>query len=101
MLIYEVNLDIARALRGDYLPWLREHVTQMLALPGFVDACILEADSEDDARVAYCVQYRLQDRAALDAYLALHSERMRGDGLRRFGDRVRASRRVLQPLAND
>jgi hypothetical protein len=34
--------------------------------------------------------------AALQAYLDHHAAAMRGDGAARFGDRFRASRRVLR-----
>lgn len=43
------------------------------------------------------MHYVLRDAAALDAYLHEHAPRMRADGVARFGDRFRASRRVLRP----
>jgi hypothetical protein len=41
------------------------------------------------------VQYRLRGADALAAYLRDHAPRLRADGIARFGERVRASRRVL------
>ena len=36
--IYEVNLDVDAGIEADYRAWLRGHVAQMLALPGFLDS---------------------------------------------------------------
>jgi hypothetical protein len=95
--IYEVNVEVDVAIADAYRMWLREHVTEMVALPGFLDATrydVLEPNARDGT-VAICVHYRLRDRAALDAYLRDHAPRMRADGVARFGDRLRATRRVL------
>jgi hypothetical protein len=40
--IYEVNLDLESAIADDYRGWLRQHVAQMLALPGFVSAQVFD-----------------------------------------------------------
>lgn len=97
--IYEVTVCVPTALADDYLHWLRAHVDQMLALPGFEEAALetLLADLAD-GECGWCVRYRLRDRQALDDYLREHAPRMRADGLARFGDRLRASRRVLEPM---
>ena len=100
MIVYEVNLRVERAIAPAYAHWLHEHVAQMLALPGFTAAELFEDLAAADAtHVAWCCQYRLLDAAALERYLQEHAPRMRADGVARFGERFRASRRVLQPLA--
>lgn len=95
--VYEVNLDVDAAIAGAYRAWLDAHVAAMLALPGFVGARVLDVVDPPPApgRAAWCVHYALRDDAALDAYLREHAPRMREEGLQRFGDRFRASRRVL------
>ena len=101
MIVYEVNLALDGAIADEYRDWLAAHVAQILRLPGFVDARILdviESDVEPLARagdIALCVHYTLRDQAALDAYLRDHAARMRADGEARFGGRFRARRRVL------
>jgi antibiotic biosynthesis monooxygenase (ABM) superfamily enzyme len=95
--VYEVNLDLEQVIADDYREWLRQHVAQMLALPGFVSAQVFDVvEPAAQGRVAYCVQYRLRDAAALADYLRDHAARMREEGIARFGDRFRASRRVLR-----
>jgi len=100
--VYEVTLEIDAAIAADYRAWLQAHVAQILALPGFSGARILQVlePQPPAGRVALCVHYTLRDRAAFDAYLREHAPRMRADGVARFGDRFRASRRVLQETAS-
>ena len=98
--VYEVNLDLDAAIRGEYLAWLAAHVAEIRALPGFTGAAVFEvADPPPPiGRVALCVQYRLSGTAALEAYLRDHAPRLRAEGLARFGGRASASRRVLEGL---
>ena len=100
MLVYEVNLAVDAEVAAPFADWLPGHVAELLALPGFLSAEILrvEEPAPPAGEVALSVCYRLRDRAALDAYLRDHADRLRGDGLARFGGRFRASRRVLQPV---
>ena len=102
MVVYEVNLAVDAEIAEAYAAWLGPHIDELLALDGFEAAEWLTVDgppgsAPDDGRIRWCVRYRLRDRAALDAYLARHAARMRGDGLERFSGRFEASRRVLVP----
>ena len=99
MITYVVDLEVDAAIAAEYLPWLREHVREMLALPGFVDAQVFERlePASPPGSVVYSVHYRLRERAAFDDYLDRHAAAMRGAGAR-FGQRVRASRMLLQAL---
>ena len=100
--IYEVNLAVDREIAVEYRSWLATHVQEMLALPGFTGARIMETvqDEADAAETVFCTQYELVDQAALDEYLRVHSARMRADGVSRFGHRFRSTRRVLRDLQN-
>ena len=94
-LVYEVTLDIDTGAATEFDAWLKEHVREMLALPGFHDARILKPESPEADSERRVVQYTLGSRAELDHYVAEHAPRMREDGIRRFGDRMKASRRVF------
>ena len=98
--VYEVNLDLDAAIRGEYLTWLAAHVEEICALPGFTGAVVFEVTDPPPApgRANLSVQYRLVDQAALDVYFRDHAPRLRSEGLARFGARFRASRRVLATL---
>ncbi len=98
--LYEVTLQIESALIEQYDLWLSEHVNEMLTLPGFERAEVfaIEPDSNAPDPIFRVVHYWLEDRQAFDNYLRDHAKSMRGDGLRRFGNRATASRRILQPI---
>lgn len=94
-LVYEVTLDIQADAAVEFDAWLKDHVRQMLALPGFHDARILKPEGPEAGTERRVVQYTLGSRGELDRYLAEHAPRMREDGVKRFGDRMQASRRVF------
>lgn len=100
MIVYVVELEMDIALRAEYLAWLDGHVHGMLALPGFTGAEILIRSEPPPPAGRFIVQahYRLRDRAAWDEYLAHHAARMREAGLTRFGERIHASRFILESL---
>jgi hypothetical protein len=95
--IYEVNLEVAPRIAGEFDAWLSDHVRELLRLDGFESARI-QADEEraEDRWLRRTVSYRLRDRAALEAYLTRHAEHMRRDGRERFGDNMRARRRIFE-----
>lgn len=101
-IVYEVNVEVDAEIAAAYRTWLRAHIAEILALPGFVDARTFEVrdPAPTAGRIALCVQYRLTGTAALDAYLREHAPRLRADGVARFGERFRAQRRVLRETAD-
>ncbi|BAV99993.1 DUF4286 family protein [Lysobacter enzymogenes] len=98
--IYEVSLDVDAAVAAEFLLWLRAHIGEICALPGFLGADLHEVGEPAPApgRLALCVRYHLRDAAALESYLRDHAPRMRAEGLARFEGRFGASRRVMRVL---
>ena len=94
--IYEVNLRPEAEIAEAFDTWLRKHVRDMLALPGFLEASISVSQETGGTPGERTVQYRLVDRAALDRYLAEDAPRMRADGIDMFGERFTANRRILE-----
>jgi quinol monooxygenase YgiN len=99
--VYEVNVEVDRDIADAYRSWLRAHIAEILALPGFVDAQVFAVSEPPPAedRIGLCVHYRLTDIDALDAYLRDHAPRLRADGVARFGERFRAYRRIMRELS--
>lgn len=97
-LVYEVNLEVDRAVAADYRAWLDAHIAQILALPGFVGAEVWDVlDPPPTAgRLGFSVRYLLRDQAAFDGYLRDYAPAMRSEGLERWGEHFRARRRVLR-----
>ena len=99
MIVYEVNLTVDREIAGEYAAWLEEHIREMLALPGFESAEWLEDVDYDDTEGAdprWTIHYRLNSHDNLTRYFENDAERMRADGLERFGTKFQATRRVLR-----
>lgn len=98
MIVYIVELEMDAALRDEYLAWLKEHVRAMLDLPAFTGADILVRTDPPppEGRFIVSAQYRLRDRAAWEDYLAHQAAQMRAASVARFGDRIIASRQILE-----
>jgi len=94
--VYEVRLEIDIAVVGDYDEWLRDHVREMLAFPGFQNATVYRAnDLAGNHRAARVVVYEVRSQRELKSYLRTHAPRMRKAGVRRFGSQFSATRRIL------
>ena len=99
-IVYEVNLAVQPGVVDAFRAWLHRHVDEMVAIDGFTGAEIRELTEPRDpeAAVTWSVRYYLESEAALENYLRDHAERMRADGMQRFGGRFTASRRILGPV---
>ncbi len=94
MTIYEVNLTVTADI-DSFALWLDEHIREILRIDGFVSAEWFEVEHDTPNEKQWTVHYRLHNRESLDAYFTHHAERMRADGLQRFGGKFSATRRVL------
>ncbi|MDO4709191.1 MAG: DUF4286 family protein [Pseudomonadota bacterium] len=98
MVFYEVNLRIDADIAAEYRAWLAAHIQEMLDVPGFVDAEVLEitdpAAPADSLQLS--VRYRVHGMAALQDYFTHRAAKMREAGMTRFAGRFQAERRILQ-----
>jgi hypothetical protein len=96
MIIYEVNLAVDNDIADAYTAWLRGHIEEILTFDGFIRAEVFveQAPAADVTRLV--VHYHLHDLVSLESYFANHAERMRAEPVERFGDKFKASRRVLE-----
>lgn len=101
--IYQVLVQVAPEAERSWDDWnTRQHVPDMLRQPGFVRAT--KYRSEPSGGYAswpeYVIQYEVDSRAALEAYLAGNAAvAMRRDHEEHFGEVTRLSRRILAPHA--
>ncbi len=97
--IYEVTLDVDPDVVTSFDDWLREHIREMLVLPGFESAQLFSRDPDpadpEESRAQRTVQYKLSTTEELRHYFEQHAERMRKEGTDRFGGKFKASRRIL------
>ena len=76
------------------------HIKEILEVDVFLSAEWFEVEADGEDYVHWCVQYRVKDRTALETYFVEHADRLRGDGLERFGGRFTAERRILSRSAS-
>ena len=94
-MIYEVNLKIPVIIKKEYNQWLAEHIDEMLTFDGFLKVEIYQIKTDTTTEYALCVQYYLENHQTMINYEQQHAERMRGDGISRWGSQIKASRRIL------
>lgn len=98
---YEVNLKINAEIIFEYDEWLKDHVQEMLSLPGFVSASV---DIPERTMTVYqyrTVKFRLDSKQALDNYFSKYAEKMRAVALDKFRGRFTVSRKVyVIPIEN-
>jgi hypothetical protein len=102
--IYQVLVQVAPEAERSWDEWnTQHHIPDVLRQPGFVRATKYRSEPSAGAAswAEYLIQYEMDSRAALDAYLAGDAVvRLRRDQEERYGDVVRLSRRILVPCAD-
>ncbi len=103
MLIYEVNLEVEEDINYKVAGWLTEHLQKMLTFKGLKVAYWFFRKAEDeDSKVTnktlWTIQYVVEDRPSLDAYLNEQAPQMRKEGIERFGEKMHITRRILNLL---
>lgn len=94
MITYEVTATVRDDLRSRYEVFMRErHVPDVLLTGLFVGAHLLRAD---DGR--FRTRYELNDRSALERYLATHATRLRADLTAHFPEGVELERDIWNEL---
>lgn len=94
VITYEVTATVRDDLRGRYEVYMRErHIPDVLLTGLFARAHLLRGE---DGR--FRARYELEDRAALDRYLATHAARLRADVAAHFPDGVEFARDVWNVL---
>ncbi len=104
MIIYEVNLEVDEDIDYKMAGWLPEHIQKLLSFSGFKSAYWYFRTPEDEGLVEagktlWTIHYVIESRQHLDAYLNGPAEQVRAEALEKFGDKFRATRRILNLLA--
>ena len=96
MIIYEVNIELDAEIVNAFDVWLDDHIHTMLQFEGFNSAKKL--NSIEDEKYYLTVQYNIVSQEDLDRYLRNHAQTMREEGLKRFGDKFKAHRRIMKTI---
>ncbi|WP_151193163.1 DUF4286 family protein [Cysteiniphilum sp. JM-1] len=95
MIKYEVTLYVSKEIDTEFFQWLEQHAAEMLKYNGFVSAKLYQQLECKDNNKVFVACYELETLEYLDDYLKNHAQAMREDGVRKFGDKFSATRRVL------
>ena len=99
MIIYNVTINVDDSIHQEWLLWIKEHIPHVLATGKFTDAKLTKVLVEEEmGGTTYSVQYRAKSREDLDAYYKNDAERLRGDGINRFADKILAFRTELEVI---
>ncbi|WAC00811.1 DUF4286 family protein [Lacinutrix neustonica] len=99
MIIYNVTINIDDSIHEEWLQWIKEHIPQVLATGKFKEAKLTKVLVDEDLEgQTYSIQYRAHSRETLEAYYTEDAERLRGDGLKRFADKMLAFRTELEVI---
>lgn len=99
-MIYSVTCLVSNDIREGWLEWMREHIPQVLGTGLFSEARISRVMSQDtdDGGTSYNIQYRANSRDALYQYYQEHADKLRQQGIDKWGEKVIAFRTELEMI---
>ncbi len=96
--VYEVTLEVDPSIVVAYDTWLEGHMRRVLEQEGFESGHVFRSDEPSaDGWQRRVVHYHVRSAADLERYLDQAAPKLRSEGAERWGERFRASRRVLTP----
>ncbi len=100
MIIYNVTILIERTRESEFLSWMREkHIPEVLETGLFQKAILTrlltEIESENQG-VTYATQYYAQSYEKLNEYYINHADRLRKEGVEKFGEDMLGFRTELE-----
>lgn len=98
MIIYEVNISSAKSIDElSYLAWLKVHIEELEALPGFLTGT--QVYLVDGAGFSVSVHYKLESMDAMKRYLQEFAVEMRSKLPVEFIGQLNMSRRILTDIS--
>lgn len=97
MYIYNVTINIDDDVKDEWLTWMETHILDVLNTGKFVAAKLTQVLVEEEmGGTTYSVQYSAKTKEDLQNYYKEDAKRLRGDGLRKFGNKIVAFRTELR-----
>lgn len=97
MIIYNVTINVDESVHDEWLIWIKEHISKVLATGKFTEAKLTKVLVEEEmGGTTYSVQYRAKSRKDLDAYYREDAEKLRNEGIKLFGNKILAFRTELE-----
>lgn len=99
MYIYNVTINIDDSVHQEWLIWIEAHIQEVLATGRFLSAKLTQVLVEEEmGGVTYSVQYTAKTRKDLDDYYDYDADKLRGDGVKKFADKMLAFRTELKVI---
>ncbi|MGC6285693.1 MAG: DUF4286 family protein [Polaribacter sp.] len=97
MFIYNVTINIDDEVKDEWLTWMESHILDVLNTGKFVAAKLTEVLIEEEmGGTTYSVQYSAKTKEDIQNYYKEDAQRLRVDGMRKFGDKMVAFRTELR-----
>lgn len=97
MFIYNVTINIDDQVKDEWLTWMESHILDVLNTGKFVAAKLTEVLIEEEmGGTTYSVQYSAKTKEDIQNYYKEDAQRLRADGMRKFGDKMVAFRTELR-----
>jgi len=98
MIIYNVTIKVAKAIKDEWLAWLKEeHVPEVLDTKCFSKATIHHLlDTDDDEGPTYVIQYSAEHMEDYKRYIDEFAGTMRQRSFDRWGDQFIAFRTIME-----
>jgi len=99
MYIYNITVNIEKAVEKDWLSWMQEeHIPEMLNTGKFFEAKMCQVMVEETQGVTYSIQYTTDSKETLEKYYKENAEQLRQEGLIRFKEKFVAFRTELKVI---
>jgi hypothetical protein len=97
MIIYNVTINIEDSVHSEWLKWMKDHISQVLATGLFSKALFTKVLVEEEmGGTTYSVQYHAYSKSALVRYYKEYANQLQADGMKRFGNKMLAFRTELE-----
>lgn len=101
--LYEVNLEVQESVAMQFSEWLPKHIEEMLSFDGFISAHWYKRENAEENNTnlvcLWTIHYQLLSKDHFSQYLSQHAQRMRQEGVDKFGVQFTATRRLLYHTA--
>jgi hypothetical protein len=97
MYIYNVTINVDESIHKEWLSWMDTHIVEVLNTGKFISAKFTEVLVEEDmGGNTYSVQYTANTKEDINLYYNEDADKLRIEGLKKFGDKVLAFRTELR-----
>ncbi|WP_440879698.1 DUF4286 family protein [Tenacibaculum sp. C7A-26P2] len=99
MHIYNVTVNVDESIHDEWLVWIEKHISEVLETGHFLSAKMTQVLVEEEmGGVTYSIQYSAKTYKDIKNYYKFSAEKLRGDGLKKFADKMLAFRTELKVI---